>query len=166
VTIQIARTVECQVRWVLPCVGIGCLCVFLLLPASYCTTVSYLRKCRNSHEQSVVNRKHFWPENLGMWFWRIKVREPYHMWRRLLSCVCVNCSTKTNTKWVSGVTYCPFGCKRGYWKAVSDLCADTRGLWPEVHSCTWQTDNVAVHSGAIWRSGYQTAVGCRRSFAR
>jgi len=64
VTVHIARTVECQVR-----VGIGCLCVFLLLPASYCPTAFYPRKCRNIHEKSFVNRKHLLPENPGMWFW-------------------------------------------------------------------------------------------------
>ena len=69
VTVQIAGTVECQVCGVLSSVGIGCLCVFLLLPASYCPTAFYPRKCRSSHEQSFVKRKHLLPENPGMWFW-------------------------------------------------------------------------------------------------
>ena len=67
VSIQITRTLEFQVRGLLSCVGIGCLCVFSLLPASCCPTASYPRKCRNSHDQSVVNSKHLWPENPDIW---------------------------------------------------------------------------------------------------
>lgn len=74
------------------------------------------------------------------------------MRRKLLGFDCVNGSTKTKAKWVSILTYyCPISCKRGYWKFVSFWLVrwHTRSLAGSAF-LHMNTDNVAVHSSALW----------------